>query len=88
MVAKVDYCILKCSSDRKLILSEPCEFLALWPSPTYAALLKVSWSVRGQWDVARVLARRRCVSSRMRDVESSSRLFCCILSRSRAKLVR
>ena len=35
-----------------------------------------------------VLASRRCVSSTARDVESSSRLFCCILSRSRAKLVR
>ena len=43
--------------------------LVLWSSPTYVALLKVSWSIRRQWAVVRVLARRRCVSSRTRDVE-------------------
>jgi hypothetical protein len=54
----------------------------------FVALLKVSWLIRDQSDSDSTLAERRCTSSSSRDVWSSSHLLLCILSRSRAKLVR
>ena len=47
----------------------------------------MSCSIRDQSDLDSTKAKRRCISSRSLDTLSSSRLFWCILSRSRAKLM-